>query len=409
MFGSSMAGPATLSGRAALASSADAPLETRRMTTLQDLPTPCLVLDRARMQRNIDRMHDRAAELGVPLRPHVKTPKSIDVARLLMHRQARGITVSTLLEAEYFAGHGLLDQFYAVPLAPGKIPRIAALMRQGCTVLCVAHDVDAVPAFAREAQTQGIVLPLLIDVDVDHHRSGVEADAPEFLALARAIHASPQLALRGIMIYAGASYEAPDTEAIAVLAERIRQGGLHARALLLAQGLPCDIVSYGSSPGTYFARSMDGITESRAGVYPFQDLFQAGLGACAIDDIALSVLTTVTARQPARNRLIIDAGGLALSKDRSTAGTGFDAGYGLVCDADSGALLPDLFVASASQEVALVTTRSGAALDMAAFPVGRRLRILPNHACFTAAGHDAYHVVDGGAQVLARWGRINGW
>lgn len=378
------------------------------MTTLTDLPTPCLVLDRLRLQRNIDRMHQRAAELGVWLRPHLKTPKSIDVARLQMARQARGITVSTLAEAEYFARNGLTDQFYAVPLAPDKIPRIAALMRAGATVRCVAHDVEAVPLYAARAAEAGIRLPLLIDVDVDHHRSGVQADAPEFLAMARAIHASPHLALQGIMVYAGASYDAPHTEAIAALAERIRTGGLHAKALLEAQGLPCATVSYGSSPGTFFARSMDGITESRAGVYPFQDLFQAGLGCCAVDDIALTVLATVTGRQPERRRLIIDAGGLALSKDRSTAGHAFDAAYGLVCDLD-GRVIPGLVVASASQEVALVARRDGAAFDMAPYPVGTKLRILPNHSCFTAAAHEAYHVVDGTREVVAQWARVNGW
>jgi D-serine deaminase-like pyridoxal phosphate-dependent protein len=379
------------------------------MDTLNDLPTPCLVLDRPRMLRNIERMHDRAAALGVLLRPHLKTPKSIDVARLLLRRQARGITVSTLQEAEYFSRHGLHDQFYAVPLAPDKVPRIAALVRAGTELLCTTHDLHAVAAIGQQARAQQIVLPLVIDVDVDRHRSGVPAEDPEFLAIARAIDKSPHLDLRGIMIYAGASYEAPDTDAIAALAERIRLGGLQAKALLEAHGLPCPVVSYGSSPGTFFARSLAGITESRAGVYPFQDLFQAGLGACAIDDVALSVLATVTGRQPALNRLLIDAGGLALSKDRSTQGTAFDAGYGLVCDLETGAPIPDLFVSSASQEVALVTTRSSAVIDMSHFPVGRRLRILPNHACFTAAGHDLYNVVDGGLQVLARWPRINGW
>ena len=379
------------------------------METLHDLLTPCLVLDRPRMLRNIDRMHDRAAALGVMLRPHLKTPKSIDIARLLLRRQARGITVSTLLEAEYFAAHGLHDQFYAVPLAPDKVPRIAALMRQGTTLICATHDLDAVAAIAAQARAQRIVLPLMIDVDVDNHRSGVSAGDPEFLAIARAIDAAADLELCGLMVYAGASYDAPDTEAIAALAERIRVGGVQARARLEAEGLPCAMVSYGSSPGTFFARSMQGLTESRAGVYPFQDLFQAGLGACGIDDVALSVLATVTGRQAVQNRLIIDAGGLALSKDRSTAGTAFDAGYGLVCDLEHGTPIVDLFVSSASQEVALVSSRAGAPIDMARFPVGRKLRILPNHACFTAAAHGEYHVVDGGVQVVARWPRINGW
>lgn len=378
------------------------------MTTLHDLPTPCLVLDRPRLQRNISRMADRATELGVLLRPHLKTPKSIEVARLLLARRARGITVSTLAEAEYFAGHGLHDQFYALPLAPDKIPRIAALMRGGSSVLCVAHDADAVAALAKAAAAEGIVLPLVIDVDVDHHRSGVEAADPDFMAMARAIHAAPSLALRGIMIYAGASYEAPDTDAIAALAERIRAGGVAARDALRSAGLPCDVVSYGSSPGTLFARSLDGVTESRAGVYPFQDLFQAGIGACAVDDIALSVLTTVVARQPRQRRLFVDAGGLALSKDRSTAGHAFDAGYGLVCDLD-GQPIPGLIVSAASQEIGTVTSRDGAPIDPAAFPVGRRLRILPNHSCITAAAHQRYHLVDGGAEVTAVWDRVNGW
>ena len=383
--------------------------------TLHDLPTPSLVLDRPRMLHNINRMHRRAAELGVRLRPHLKTPKSIDVARLLLAPgpngappQARGITVSTLLEAEYFAGHGLHDQFYALPLSPDKVARVAALLKTGCDLVCVAHDLEAVPALAQAAQAQQVVLPLVIDVDVDHHRSGVAAEAPEFLAMARAIHASPHLALRGIMVYAGASYDAPNTGAIAALAERIRLGGVAAKALLTENGLPCEMVSYGSSPGTYFAKSMQGISESRAGVYPFQDLFQAGLGACAIDDIALSVLTTVTARQPAQQRLMIDAGGLALSKDRSTEGTAFDAAYGLVCDVD-GRLLPDLRVSSASQELGLVTRPSGAPIDFSQYPVGRRLRVLPNHACFTAAAYGEYQVVDGDTAVAARWSRINGW
>lgn len=378
------------------------------MPTLADLPTPCLVLDRPRLRRNIDRMADRCAALGIPLRPHLKTPKSIDVARLLMARQARGITVSTLAEAEYFARHGLNDQFYAVPLAADRIPRIAALLRAGTQVVCVAHDPDAVAVFAEQAAAEGVVLPLVIDVDVDHHRSGIEAGDPGFLAMARAIHSAPSLALRGLMVYAGASYDAPDPSAVTDLAERIRAGGVAARDLLRREGLPCDMVSYGSSPGTLFARSLEGLTESRAGVYPFQDLFQAGIGACAVDDIALTVLTQVTARQPAQGRFFIDAGGLALSKDRSTAGHDFDAGYGLVCDLD-GRVLPGLVVSAASQEIATVTARDGTPPDPAAFPVGRRLRILPNHSCFTAAAHDRYHVVDGGREVAAVWDRVNGW
>jgi D-serine deaminase-like pyridoxal phosphate-dependent protein len=141
----------------------------------------------------------------------------------------------------------------------------------------------------------------------------------------------------------------------------------------------------------------------------FQDLYQAGIGACEISDIAVWVTATVTGHKAAQNRLIIDAGGLALSKDVSTRGKAFDAGYGLVCDIESGTVIPDLYVSSTSQEVALVTTRSGAPLPLQRFPVGTKLRVLPNHSCFTAAAHDQYHVVQGGDEVVARWARVNGW
>jgi D-serine deaminase-like pyridoxal phosphate-dependent protein len=379
------------------------------MDRLQDLPTPYLVLDRPRMEHNIERMHDRAAALGVTLRPHVKTCKSIDIARLLLARQARGVTVSTLREAEYFAGHGVRDIFYAVPMAPDKLPRAAALLRKGVDLACATHNLAAVSALAREAAAAGVVLPLLIDVDVDHYRSGVEASDPEFMAMARAIAASPALELRGIMIYGGQSYDCEGPAVMAELIERIRLGGLQAQALLHDAGLPCPVVSYGSSPGTYFAERMDGITESRAGVYVFQDLFQAGIGACRIEDVAVSVVATVTGHKPAQNRLIIDAGGLALSKDRSTRGRSFDCGFGLVADLATGALVPDLHVSSASQEVGIVTTLSSDAVDFARWPVGCKLRILPNHSCFTAAAYDCYHVVDGDDRVAARWPRINGW
>ncbi|HLL17644.1 MAG TPA: DSD1 family PLP-dependent enzyme, partial [Rubrivivax sp.] len=114
------------------------------MQRLQDIPTPCLVLDEHRMQRNIDRMDARASELAVPLRPHVKTPKSIDIARRMVARHSGAITVSTLREAEYFAEHGLKDIFYAVPLAPDKLPRVAALLRRGVDLSCATHSLAAV-------------------------------------------------------------------------------------------------------------------------------------------------------------------------------------------------------------------------------------------------------------------------
>ena len=145
----------------------------------------------------------------------------------------------------------------------------------------------------------------------------------------------------------------------------------------------------------------------RAGVYVFFDLFQAGLGVCKIDDIALSVLSTVISHKRSHRRLIIDAGGLALSKDRSTAGQARDCGYGLVARAETGEVIPGLQVGAVTQEHGMIDLPEG--FDFEKFPVGSRLRILPNHACMTAAAHGHYHVINDRGQILARWERCSHW
>ncbi len=100
---------------------------------LADLPTPCLVLDRGILTRNIQAMAATLERLNVPLRPHMKTAKSIDVARLAIAGQPGGITVSTLAEAEYFLGHGITDMLYAVGITPQKLQRVSRTERSRCT------------------------------------------------------------------------------------------------------------------------------------------------------------------------------------------------------------------------------------------------------------------------------------
>jgi D-serine deaminase-like pyridoxal phosphate-dependent protein len=167
------------------------------------------------------------------------------------------------------------------------------------------------------------------------------------------------------------------------------------------------IVSVGSSPTVLHARSMDGVTEVRAGVYMFGDLFQAEIGTHGPGDIALTVLASVIGRRPAERRIVIDAGGLALSKDRSTEATLRDFGYGLVLDRMGRPSYGHSLVRRAYQEhgVAEIDAASGAAVP----PIGAKVRIAPNHTCMTAAAHDRYFVVDGGETVVAVWPRVNGW
>ena len=181
---------------------------------------------------------------------------------------------------------------------------------------------------------------------------------------------------------------------------------MQAAAAIRAAGLPCEIVSIGSTPTVLYADHLNGVTEARAGIYMFWDLSQASRHICGIDDIAVSVLASVISHSQAAPALILDAGALALSKDLGAQRYMPEAGYGLVCDPATATPLPGLAVATVHQEHGTVPIR-----DLAWFerlPVGSVVRVLPNHACITCAAYEAYTVVRG-EQTVATWPRVNGW
>jgi D-serine deaminase-like pyridoxal phosphate-dependent protein len=363
---------------------------------LADLPTPCLVLDRPILRRNIDAMARALARHGVPLRPHMKTAKSIDVARLAIAGQPGGITVSTLAEAEYFSAHGISDILYAVGITPQKLEQVAKLNSGGAAVIVLTDDLDTARAIAALPEPPRT----LIEIDTGEGRGGVAPDDDLLPELAIAL--GPSLA--GVMTHAGHSYAGRTLAEIERIAEAERAGVVQAAERLRATGHAASIVSMGSSPTALHARCLDGVTEVRAGVYMFGDLFQAEIGTHDLGAIAVTVLTSVIGRRP--GRLLVDAGGLALSKDHSTGDAPKDYGFGLVLDLDGRRSYGDTIVQRAYQEHGVVLADLAHPLDL---PVGARLRIAPNHTCMTAAAHDRYFVVDGSDEIVAIWPRVNGW
>jgi D-serine deaminase-like pyridoxal phosphate-dependent protein len=335
-----------------------------------ELTTPGLLLDRARLERNLARMRTRLRRLGVSLRPHMKTAKCIEVARMALGEEPGGITVSTLGEAEYFLRNGIGDIVYAVGIAPGKLDVIAGMMRRGASVTLILDHALAAQAVAERGAALGVRFPVLIEIDSD-----------------------------------GAHCKS--ISAIRAMAEQERRSAVSAADALRAAGLKAPMVSVGSTPTMTFADRLDGVTEARPGVYMFHDLVMAGMGVCEIDDIALSVLTSVIGHQARRGMLIVDAGWMALSRDQGTADQAVNQGYGLVCDMN-GRPIGDLIVRETNQEHGLVGRRDGQPLHVGRYPVGTRLRILPVHACATASMHTEYQVIDEG-QVSARWARCAGW
>jgi D-serine deaminase-like pyridoxal phosphate-dependent protein len=385
-------------------------MTTEKMESMPDIhacATPSLVVNLPGLQRNIERMNQRARALGVMLRPHLKTAKCIDVARLLQSDISTGITVSTLKEAEYFLAHGISDILYAVSIAPAKLSRVAKLNSAGARIQIILDMPETAQRVVHAARDHGTRFDVLIEIDVDGHRAGIEPDDPDLLEIARILHEAEETRLLGVMTHAGEAYACSNTAELAVHAEIERSRCVAAAQRLRKIDIPCPIVSVGSTPTALCADNLNGVTELRAGVYVFFDLFQAGLGVCDTGDISLSVLTSVISHKHSHQRLIVDAGGLALSKDHSTSLQHDDPGYGLVASAVDGLLIPGLQVASVDQEHGIIQLDHPA--DFARFPVGSQLRILPNHACMTAAAHDQYLVVDDSGAIQEIWTRCNGW
>lgn len=375
---------------------------------LKNLETPCLILDKTILENNLEFLRKRLLSLGVPLRPHGKTAKNIDVIQMALKGESVGLTVSTLKEAEYYFDHGIRDLLYAVGIAPVKLDRLMALTKRGAELKLILDSMAQAVSVAERAQEEVTEIPILLEVDCDGHRSGLTPENPQFLEIGMFLSREPGVRLDGVLTHAGSSYGCRSTDEIRTVAQAERDFAVHCAQQLRNSGLTCPTVSIGSTPTATFAENLSGVTEVRAGVYMFQDLVMAGLGVCRVDDIALSVLTSVIGHQKQKGWVITDAGWMALSRDRGTAHQEVDGGYGWVCDVQ-GRVLEDYLVSATNQEHGIITHRYGQEIDWERFAIGNPLRILPNHACATAAKHDQYQVVEGNTEVSARWDRINGW
>ncbi|WP_371321618.1 DSD1 family PLP-dependent enzyme [Pseudomonas viridiflava] len=371
------------------------------------LDTPVALIDVSRMQHNIQRMQQRMNNLGVRLRPHVKTSKSLPVIEAQLAAGACGVTVSTLKEAEYCFANGIDDVFYAVAMAPGKLHQAFALRRKGCRLSILTDSVVAAQHIVAFGQEHDERFEVWIEIDCDGHRSGLAADDETLVAVVRLL-IEGGMQLRGVMTHAGSSYDLDTPEALKAMAEQERSLCVSAAGRIRNAGLPCPEVSIGSTPTALSAQSLEGVTEVRAGVYVFFDLVMHNIGVCAADELALSVLTTVIGHQQDKGWIIVDAGWMAMSRDRGTQRQRQDFGYGQVCT-ESGDWIEGARVTGANQEHGIITLAAEDCGDITErFPIGSRLRILPNHACATGAQFPDYHALDAEGSVHT-WSRLHGW
>ena len=370
--------------------------------------TPALVLDRTRLARNIRGMSERMKRLGVDLRPHLKTAKSVEIARMATEGHSGGVTVSTLNEAEYFVHAGFRDVTYAVGIVPSRLYDVAALMEGGARITLITDSIEMARAVNADAEALGVRFRVLIEIDSGSGRAGVAPGDPALPEIAAVLTKGDAAELAGVLTHAGHSYGCGSVEGIEAVAEEERRCVVEAARRLREAGHEAPVVSVGSTPTALFARDLDGVTEVRPGVYVFYDLYQVGLGCCLHDDIALTVLASVVGHYPGRGHFLIDAGALALSQDRSTLHQRDDMDYGLVVDAAGNEVQPRLTVTKVNQEHGFVEAADGKP-PFDAFPIGSLVRVMPNHACMTAAAYDRYLVVADGDEVAEVWQRTNGW
>ncbi len=370
---------------------------------ISDLPTPSALVDLDQLERNSSRMADKARRLGVRLRPHVKTHKCIEIARIQTELHFGGVTVSTLAEAQAFATGGFTDITYAVPIAPQKLAEAVDLQEEIDALNILIDHPGTLRAVEEVAASRGTVLPVYLEIDCGHHRSGIDPDDEAAEQFVRRVAESQAVDFRGLLTHAGHAYRARNRSQAYQVACEERNVLTAFAAQLRDLGIPIPEISVGSTPTARAIDDLTGVTEIRPGNYAFYDAFQSAIGSCELDEAAFSVLATVISVHPEAGRAVVDAGSLALSMDPGPTHVDPNCGFGVIVATDDLHPLPGLRVTSLSQEHGTLTGPGVEALRP-----GTRIRIVPNHSCLSAACFDRYHVVRG-TEVVDEWHPVRGW
>lgn len=337
------------------------------------LDTPRVVVDLARVSANIAGLQAEMDRRGIALRPHAKTHKSVAIARLQLEAGARGITVGTLGEAEVFAAAGIDDLFLAYPLrADGpKAARLRALHETGVRLAVGIDSAGSADRLAVAVAGSGRPLEVLVEIDPGNHRTGL-ASPEAAVEVARAARTAG-LAVRGAFSHGGHGYAMGAGPAAG--ADELRCLGAAADALR-ADGFEVSVVSAGSTP-TMLSAAAGPVTEVRAGTYAYGDRQQWALGAIPAEGCAVAVAATVVSVHA--DRVVLDAGAKALTKDRAQWLTGYGAVVGY----------PDLVIERVNDYHGVCAVPPGADRPK----LGDVVAVVPNHVCPVVDLVDAVVVV----------------
>ncbi|HKJ44191.1 MAG TPA: alanine racemase [Balneolales bacterium] len=367
---------------------------------LKDLRTPAFLIDLSKLQANSTHMIRKAEEYGVKLRPHVKTHKTIEAAKYQLGDSLTRITVSTLAEAFFYQENGFQDITYAFPITRDKLDNAALLTRKLKHFHILLDQYDTFEKVQEYGYEHDITFSVYLIVDSGARRAGVNPEDPRSLQLARALQEAKNIYFQGILTHAGQSYHCKTIMEVKKVAEIEHKVMVRFAEQIRSSGIECREVSIGSTPTCMHADNWEGVTEIRPGNYVFFDKFQSDIGSCSLSDCSASVLTRVVGHYPDHNRMLIDAGALALSKDQGATHILDEVVYGFVKNH------PELNITRLSQEHGFI--ESDDTIQFSNYPIGSFLEIIPNHSCLTAALFPVYHVVDND-QVLDEWKPVRGW
>lgn len=356
--------------------------------TLHDIPTPAVVIDTARMTRNIDAMQRAADAAGLRLRPHAKTHKIPAVAKQQLARGATGICCQKPSEAAVFAEAGIDDIRLPYPVHPSKADRLFSLMDHA-RISIIVDDADVAAGWAEVMGRAGRTLDVLVKVDVGFHRCGVDPVSPDAHHLITLVDSLPGLSLRGLLSHAGHGYHAGSEAALKLIAEEEVNVMTRLAAHMREKGIEIEEVSVGSTPTARFSLTHAGLTELRVGNYVYFDRTQVGLGAAAVDDCALTVVATVVSAHG--DRFVLDAGSKTLTTD-GARGFAPAPGHGSVSPSVGSHLEPHdgLIIERLSEEHGVVRIGEGAPR----LGIGDRVRIVPNHSCVVSNMVEAVYLAD---------------
>ena len=336
--------------------------------TIESIATPAVVINAARVRRNIERMSAYAASHGITVRPHCKTHKSVEVARLQLAAGAGGVTVAKVGEAESLVAAfdgGAPDLLVAYPVVdPARAQRLAVLAR-GSVVRTAIDTLVAVEAVSATARSAGVTIGVLVDRDVGMGRTGVPT-ADALVALAQAVAAAPGLRLDGIFCYPGHIWAKPAEQAtpLAAVAAKLQQAidGFD------RHGLCRDIVTGGSTPTAFQSHLVPQVTEIRPGTYVFNDMNTVYGGFCTLNDCAATIVCTVVSDAVA-GQVVLDAGTKTFTSDR--CGPAPDSGHGFIVE------YPDAMITKLTEEHGQVDVSRCERRPQ----VGERVTVIPNHIC----------------------------